>query len=155
MGHISRLQPTVGKYYVRYNYIDNISLDYYWALFLLNIIEIQHLKSFFSSPCITTLGSVCKNPILRDKCWVKGKIASLRKPAILGGRWTHVPKNQLPTLQVLLRNFIRKSGRDCVLGGEELLFSEMIISTTWFQVAFSYCLLLEHYLTHKSLFSYS
>lgn len=115
-GHISRLQPTVGKYYVRYNYIDNISLDYYWALFLLNIIEIQHLKSFFSSPCITTLGSVCKNPILRDKCWVKGKIASLRKPAILGGRWTHVPKNQLPTLQVLLRNFIRKSGRDCVLG---------------------------------------
>ena len=33
---------------------------------------------------------------LRDRCWRKGKIALLRKPAILGRRWTHVPKNQLP-----------------------------------------------------------
>ena len=40
--------------------------------------------------------SLLKNPIRRDKCWVKGKIALLRKPAILGRKWTHVPKNQLP-----------------------------------------------------------
>ena len=39
-----------------------------------------------------------KNPIPRDKCWVKGKTAFLRKLRILGWRWTHVPKSnfQLP-----------------------------------------------------------
>ena len=35
--------------------------------------------------------------ILRDKCWVKGKVALLRKSAILGRTWTHVPKNKLPS----------------------------------------------------------
>jgi len=35
-----------------------------------------------------------KNP-LRDKCWVKGKIALLRKLAILRRKWTHILKNQL------------------------------------------------------------
>ena len=38
--------------------------------------------------------SSLKNP-LRDKCWVKGKIALLRKLAILRRKWTHVLKNQL------------------------------------------------------------
>ena len=38
-----------------------------------------------------------KNPILRDKCSVKGKITLVRKLAILGRRWTHVPKNQFLT----------------------------------------------------------
>ena len=36
-----------------------------------------------------------KNPILRDKYWIEGKIILLRKGTILGRRWTHVPKKQL------------------------------------------------------------
>ena len=57
---------------------------------------------------VTELGFDCsslKNPILRDKCWVEGKIALLRKPAILGRRWTHVPKNQLPIADLGTRVF--------------------------------------------------
>ena len=38
--------------------------------------------------------SSLKNP-LRDNCWVKGKIALMRKLAILGRKWIHVLKNQL------------------------------------------------------------
>lgn len=34
-----------------------------------------------------------------DECWVKVKIALLRKLARLGRRWTHVAKNQLPHWQ--------------------------------------------------------
>ena len=34
-----------------------------------------------------------KNLILRDKSWAKGKAALLRKLAVLGRRWTQVPKN--------------------------------------------------------------
>ena len=45
-------------------------------------------------------------PIVRDKCWVKGKVALLRKSAILGRRWTHVPKTQTSL---------------CQPGGQELL----------------------------------
>ena len=55
--------------------------------------------SLVQNESVTELRFGClslKNPILRDKCWVKGKIALLRKPAILGRRWTHVPKNQVP-----------------------------------------------------------
>ena len=36
------------------------------------------------------------NPILTDSAWVEEKISLLRKLTILGRRWTHVPKNQLP-----------------------------------------------------------
>ena len=46
-----------------------------------------------------------KNPILRDKCWVKGNIALLRKLAILGRRWIHVPKKQLPLADQGARGF--------------------------------------------------
>ena len=44
------------------------------------------------------------NP-LRDKCWVKGKIALLRKPVMLGRRWTHIPKNKLPAADLGARVF--------------------------------------------------
>lgn len=37
-----------------------------------------------------------KNPILRDKCWAKGKTSLLRRPAVLGRRWTPVPKQTSP-----------------------------------------------------------
>ena len=57
-----------------------------------------------------------KNPILRHKCWVKGKIALLRKLAILGRKWTHVLKNQLPTPQVLLGDNIERRERSYMLG---------------------------------------
>ena len=46
-------------------------------------------------------------PILRDRCWVKGKVALLRRSAILGRRWTHVPKNKLPSLIQGSKNFWR------------------------------------------------
>ena len=49
--------------------------------------------------------SLLKNPVLRDKWWVKGKIALLRKLAILGKRWTHVPKNQLPVVHQGTKGF--------------------------------------------------
>ena len=49
--------------------------------------------------------SLLKNLILKDKCWVKGKIALLRKQTILGRRWTHVPKNQLPVVDQWARDF--------------------------------------------------
>ena len=56
---------------------------------------------------------------------VKGKIALLRKPAILGRRWTHVPKNQLPTPQVVLRDGKGKRGRGYVLGrGQSSVFRD-------------------------------
>ena len=51
-----------------------------------------------------------KNPILRDKCSVKGKIALVRKLAILGRRWTHVPKNQFLTANEGARG-VRGRGR--------------------------------------------
>ena len=40
--------------------------------------------------------SLLKNPILRDECWARGKIALLGKPAVPGRRWTPVLKSQLP-----------------------------------------------------------
>ena len=54
--------------------------------------------------------SLLKNPMLRDKCWVKGKLPLLRKLAILGRMWNHVPKNQLP---------LAKSCSEIILGKEE------------------------------------
>ena len=59
-----------------------------WKFFLLLISRtVTELRFSCSSP---------KDPIQRDKCWVKGKIALLGKLAILERRWAHVPKNQLP-----------------------------------------------------------
>jgi len=46
-----------------------------------------------------------KNPILRGKCSVKGKKALVRKLAILGRRWTHIPKNQFLTANEGARAF--------------------------------------------------
>ena len=49
----------------------------------------------------------------------KRKDALLRKPAILGTRRTHVPKNQLPTPHVLLGDFIgKRGGEDCHVYGQ-------------------------------------
>ena len=62
----------------------------------------------YVSSVVTELRFSCsslKNPILRDKCWVKGKIALLRKLTILGRRWAHVPKDQLPTADQGARAF--------------------------------------------------
>ena len=46
-----------------------------------------------------------KNPILGDKCSAKGKTALVRKPAILGRRWTHNPKNRFLTANEGARAF--------------------------------------------------
>ena len=40
-----------------------------------------------------------KDPMPRDRCWVNGKVALLRKRAALEKRGAHVPKNQLPSCQ--------------------------------------------------------
>ena len=66
-----------------------------------------------------------KNLILRDKTWAKGKAALLRKLAVLGRRWTQVPKNEISTLHAC-SDFIGK-GATC-RGRGSLLFSEIIVS---------------------------
>ena len=69
----------------------------------------RNKKSVYNSGgSVTQLSFSCswlRNPILRQKCWVKGKIALLRKPAILGRRWTQVPKNHLPTINQWAKGF--------------------------------------------------
>ena len=63
-----------------------------------------------------------KNPIPRDKHWVKEKIALLRKPAILGRREIH-PKE--PSPQVLFGDCIGKRGRGHMLGrGQSSVFRD-------------------------------
>ena len=57
---------------------------------------------------VTDLGfdyASLQSPILTDSGWVEGKISLLRKPTILGRRWTHVPKNQVPTDDQGTRDF--------------------------------------------------
>ena len=55
--------------------------------------------------CDQTQVQLLKDPILRDMCWVKAKIALLGKLTILGRSWTHVPKNQIPIADQRARDF--------------------------------------------------
>lgn len=71
------------------------------------------------------------SPILRDKCCRKGKIALLRKPAVLGRRWTCVPKNQFPTFQVLFRDHIGKRERAVSWTGAIFCFQRWL-PLSWF-----------------------
>ena len=109
------------------------------------------------SGIVTKLSFGCsslKNLIMKDKCRVKGKIALLKKPAILGRRWTHAPPpKQLPTSWVLLRDCTGKEERAMCQKVVNCLFSEMTVSITRFQVDIMSHLWLEHYLSHKSLHS--
>ena len=76
-----------------------------------------------------------KNPLPRDKCWVKEKTALLRKLTILGWRWTHVPKSnfQLPrsfwetflVAQTVKRLPTKQETRVLSLGWEDPLEKEM------------------------------
>lgn len=54
----------------------------------------------FLRPVLLNLGSAAhdKNPTLKDKCWVKGRISLLGKLVILGEKLMHVPRNQLPIM---------------------------------------------------------
>lgn len=65
----------------------------------------------------------------------KEKIALLRKLANLGTRWTHVPKNQFTTLVSAQELFKGKRKALCVGKRLKFLFSEIMVSITWFQVA--------------------
>ena len=58
----------------------------------------------------------------------------MRKLAILRSRWTHVSKNQLPTLQVLFGDYIGKRGKGYMLERAKFLFSEIIVSITQLQI---------------------
>ena len=72
-----------------------IGLNVYanWVLKMRVTVRIKVNVTYLRFSCLLP-----KNPIPRDKCWVKGKTAFLRKLRILGWRWTHVPKSnfQLP-----------------------------------------------------------
>ena len=57
-----------------------------------------------------------KNPIQRDRYWVKGKIALLRKLAILGRRQTHVPGTQVLTA-IKGPQFLKGGFRSSQVGG--------------------------------------
>ena len=65
------------------------------------------------------------NPTLRHEHWIKEKRALLRKLAVPGRRWTHVPKNQLPTAQVLLKD---NQGKEEGLDAEERVVHDPISS---------------------------
>lgn len=45
---------------------------------------------------------------MKRQVLAKEKIALLRKLANLGRKWTHVPKNQIPKPQVLLRDYTER-----------------------------------------------
>ena len=66
--------------------------------------------AFAGRTYVAELGFSCsllKNPTLKDKCWVKRKIALLGKLVILGRSWMHVPGNQLPTVGQGAKGFKR------------------------------------------------
>ena len=104
------------------------------------------------SDVVTKLRFDCssfKNLRLRNKCWAKGKIVLLRKMTVLRRRWTHVPKNYLPTPQFLFRdNIVKEEGATCwgVGCGVHDQFmdilrigwwqgnQELILSTSWFHL---------------------
>ena len=89
--------------------------------------------SFLTCSFVTELSLSCsslKNPILRDKCWLKGKMALLRELAILGRRWTHIPKNQLPPSPGFVRKLYREKRKGlhveervagCMISSDELV----------------------------------
>lgn len=117
-------------------------------------LPVSHFVTKFRLGC-----SSLKTPIQGDKYWVKEKIFLLRKLTILGRRWTHVPKNQLPTPQVLLRDYIGKKGQGCVLRKghsvhDQLMDSFLIgwwwsnwestSSAFWFQLVWGLCACGQH-----------
>lgn len=59
----------------------------------------------------TLSGSLLKSPILRDKCWIKGKITLLRKPATLERQRLGSQRTKSPGL---LRDYPGKRGRSYV-----------------------------------------
>ena len=63
-----------------------------------------------------------KNPILREKCWVKGKVALLKKLVILRRKWTHVQSQLPPSPTELLKG----SFRDAQSEGEGYMQSSMV-----------------------------
>lgn len=62
----------------------------------------------------------------------KGKIALLRKLAILGRRWPPISKNQVQTPRALLRDYTGKRGTGMDWGGGIIIFSEMVLSCLTF-----------------------
>ena len=79
-----------------------------WFLFHEHSEENQHWQEVQGPYLVIRLRFNClllKKSILRDKCWVKGKIPLLREPAILGRRWTHNPKNRFLTANEGARAF--------------------------------------------------
>ena len=65
------------------------------------------------------------------------------------------PKEPTPNSPGFAQSLYRGNGKGLgkgimYWGGSNLLFSEMIISITWFHVALRSHLKLEHYLSHKS-----
>ena len=83
----------------------------------------------------------------------KRKHTLLRQPAIPGRSWTHVSKNQLPTPQVLLGDYIGGNGHLGV-GGLNFCFPDDCVHHEN-QAAIKSTLQLEHALSCKSLLSES
>lgn len=64
-------------------------------------------------------GSVAQESNTERQVLGKRKDSFTRKPAVLGRRWTHVPKNQLSTPRVLLGDFIgKRGGEGCRVYGQ-------------------------------------
>lgn len=102
--------------------------------------------------CATELRFSCssfKNSIPRYRYWIKGQIALLRKP----GEGGLMFQRANPSLPRFAWRLYREKEKGLHAGATCLLFSEIIISITQFQVAVMSHLWLELYLSHKSLVS--
>lgn len=102
--------------------------------------------------CATELRFSCssfKNSILRYRCWIKGQIALLRKPGE-GSLMFQRANSSLPRFSWRL---YREKEKGLHAGATSLLFSEIIISITQFQVAVMSHLWLKLYMSQKPLVS--